>query len=165
MCACDLTHARRHRTFVLLLLSSCRIVLYDKTMPGQGGRSTVDGQLADSGYVLAHEVGHALMLLHTFAEKRAWTTAEQCRDAASLDPEAVVNEHSDGVVDTPAQIANASTPAGGMNILRFIRCDEQTGAYTNTSANAQQSCNTAAGFPDGEKFYNNYNNMMRCVGL
>lgn len=35
--------------------------IYEKTLPGLGGRSVVDGGLSDSGAVLAHEVGHQLV--------------------------------------------------------------------------------------------------------
>jgi hypothetical protein len=35
--------------------------MYEKTLPGFGGRSLVDGGLADSGAVLAHEIGHQLV--------------------------------------------------------------------------------------------------------
>jgi hypothetical protein len=39
----------------------CRVHIYEKTLPGFGGRSVVDGGLADSGAVLAHEIGHQLV--------------------------------------------------------------------------------------------------------
>lgn len=35
--------------------------IYEKTLPGLGGASVVDGGLADSGAVLAHEIGHQLV--------------------------------------------------------------------------------------------------------
>jgi hypothetical protein len=39
------------------------VFIYEKTMPNQGGRSLVDNGLGDSGQVLAHEIGHALVSL------------------------------------------------------------------------------------------------------
>jgi hypothetical protein len=39
----------------------CRVFLYEKTLPGLGGRSLIDGGLADSGATLAHEIGHQLV--------------------------------------------------------------------------------------------------------
>jgi hypothetical protein len=38
-----------------------RVHIFEKTLPGLGGRSVVDGGLSDSGAVLAHEVGHQLV--------------------------------------------------------------------------------------------------------
>jgi hypothetical protein len=38
-----------------------RVHVFEKTLPGLGGRSVVDGGLSDSGAVLAHEVGHQLV--------------------------------------------------------------------------------------------------------
>lgn len=35
--------------------------IYEKTLPGLGGASVVDGGLSDSGAVLAHEIGHQLV--------------------------------------------------------------------------------------------------------
>jgi hypothetical protein len=35
--------------------------MFEKTLPGLGGRSLVDGGLSDSGAVLAHEIGHQLV--------------------------------------------------------------------------------------------------------
>lgn len=35
--------------------------IFEKTLPGLGGASVVDGGLADSGAVLAHEIGHQLV--------------------------------------------------------------------------------------------------------
>ena len=74
----------------------------------------------------------------------------------------ILSGMSDGVRDTPAQSLNGTyNPV--TNILRFINCDPVTGAYTNTTAFAQQSCTSATGFPAGDKFYNNFNNLMRCA--
>jgi hypothetical protein len=41
-----------------------------------------------------------------------------------------------------------------------VGCDAATGLYTNSSVNAQQSCTSAVGFPAGDVYYNNYNNLM-----
>lgn len=60
--------------------------------------------------------------------------------------------------DTFAQSLN-STGA----ILRFVNCDPQTGAYSNSSVKAQQSCSAAAGFPQGDSYFNNFNNLMSYV--
>jgi hypothetical protein len=51
------------------------------------------------------------------------------------------------------------------DILRFIDCNPQTGAYSNTTAYAQQSCNAAAGFPQGDQYFNNFNNLMSYVSV
>jgi hypothetical protein len=48
-------------THLLLHLPTHRVHMYEKTLPGFGGRSLVDGGLADSGAVLAHEIGHQLV--------------------------------------------------------------------------------------------------------
>uniref|UniRef100_A0A383VA71 SMB domain-containing protein n=1 Tax=Tetradesmus obliquus TaxID=3088 RepID=A0A383VA71_TETOB len=131
--------------------------IYEKTLPGFGGRSVVDGGLADSGAVLAHEIGHQLMLHHTWFEP-SWERASlstQCKRSASQAVDDIVNSRSDGVRDTFAQSLN-STGA----ILRFVNCDPQTGAYSNSSVNAQQSCSAAAGFPQGDSYFNNFNNLM-----
>lgn len=97
----------------------------------------------------------------SWAQSPVGTTAQQCKASASMDPRDIISGMSDGVRDTPAQSLN-STNNPVTNILRFIGCDEQTGAYTNTTANAQQSCNSANGFPAGDRYLNNYNNLMRC---
>lgn len=86
----------------------------------------------------------------------------QCQASASMEPANIVKGHSDGVRDTPPQSLNTSA-THGTDILRFIGCDPLTGAYNNKTALAQQSCTSATGFPAGDKFYNNHNNLMRCV--
>lgn len=40
-------------------------LMLQKTLPGLGGRSLVDGGLADGGGTLAHEIGHALVSIAT----------------------------------------------------------------------------------------------------
>jgi hypothetical protein len=60
-----------------------------------------------------------------------------------------------GVRDTTAQSLNYTGA-----IIRFVGCDPATGLYTNSSINAQQSCTSADGFPAGDAYYNNYNNLM-----
>jgi hypothetical protein len=49
------------------------------------------------------------------------------------------------------------------DILRFVDCNPQTGSYSNTTAFAQQSCNAAVGFPQGNEYFNNFNNLMSYV--
>ena len=45
--------------------------IYEKTLPGLGGASVVDGGLADSGAVLAHEIGHQLVSSNNFVSGSA----------------------------------------------------------------------------------------------
>lgn len=47
-----------------------------------------------------------------------------------------------------------------LSTCRFINCDPQTGAYTNNTALAQQSCSSATGFRQGDKYFNNFGNLM-----
>lgn len=49
--------------FVTGMVPECAnfVYIWEKTLPGQGGRSRVDNQLGDNGQVLAHELGHALV--------------------------------------------------------------------------------------------------------
>ncbi|WIA21072.1 hypothetical protein OEZ85_005392 [Tetradesmus obliquus] len=134
-----------------------RVHIFEKTLPGLGGRSVVDGGLSDSGAVLAHEVGHQLMLHHTWFEA-TWERQEaaaQCHGSASMDPTDIAAFRSDGVRDTTAQSLNYTG-----QIIRFVGCHPATGLYTNSSINAQQSCTSAVGFPAGDAYYNNYNNLM-----
>lgn len=84
---------------------------------------------------------------------------EQCFGSASQQPADIAAGRSDGVRDTPAQSLNG-TANDVTNILRFINCDPTTGEYTNSTAYAQQSCTAAVGFPDGDKYFNNFNNLM-----
>jgi hypothetical protein len=63
------------------------------------------------------------------------------------------------VRDTVAQSLNG-TNNPVTNILRFVACDPETGAYGNTTAFAQQSCHSGTGYPAGDGYYNNYNNLM-----
>jgi hypothetical protein len=62
-----LLYSMVERSFARLLSSCCRcccccrVFLYEKTLPGLGGRSLIDGGLADSGATLAHEIGHQLV--------------------------------------------------------------------------------------------------------
>jgi hypothetical protein len=102
------------------------------------------------------------MLHHTWFEP-TWERASissQCKGSASQAISDIVADRSDGVRDTFAQSLN-STGA----ILRFVNCDPQTGAYSNTTAYAQQSCNAAAGFPQGDQYFNNFNNLMSYVSV
>jgi hypothetical protein len=102
------------------------------------------------------------MLHHTWFEptwERA-TITSQCKGSASQSITDIVADRSDGVRDTFAQSLN-STGA----ILRFVNCDPQTGAYSTSSAYAQQSCNTASGFPQGDQYFNNFNNLMSYVSV
>ncbi|KAF6253929.1 hypothetical protein COO60DRAFT_370348 [Scenedesmus sp. NREL 46B-D3] len=76
--------------------------IYEKTLPGFGGRSVVDGGLADNGAVLGHEIGHQLMLHHTWYEP-SWERASlstQCKRSASQSVDDIVSGRSDGVRDT-----------------------------------------------------------------
>jgi hypothetical protein len=105
------------------------------------------------------------MLHHTWFEEDMRghakpSISQQCRGSASMDPMDVVYGRSDGVRDTPAQSLNY-TADGGTDILRFVKCDPETGAYRNTTALAQKSCTSATGYPAGDRYYNNYNNLMR----
>jgi hypothetical protein len=100
------------------------------------------------------------MLHHTWYEP-SWERASlsmQCKRSASQAIDDIVDDRSDGVRDTFAQSLN-STGA----ILRFVNCDPQTGAYSNSSANAQQSCTSAVGFAQGDSYFNNFNNLMSYV--
>jgi hypothetical protein len=100
------------------------------------------------------------MLHHTWYEP-SWERASlstQCKRSASQSIDDIVNDRSDGVRDTFAQPLN-STGA----ILRFVNCDPATGAYSNSSANAQQSCSSAVGFAQGDNYFNNFNNLMSYV--
>lgn len=142
--------------------------IYEKTLPGLGAVSAVDGGPSDNGQVLTHEVAHYLAVGHTWYQSGYYqgngtaSIKEQCELNASEDVEQIVRYISDGVRDTPPQSLNGSFIPGvtPTSILRFVKCDEKTGAYTNTSAFAQQSCTAEHGFPAGEPFYNNYNNLM-----
>ncbi|WIA14405.1 hypothetical protein OEZ85_002931 [Tetradesmus obliquus] len=139
------------------------VFLYEKTLPGLGGRSLIDGGLSDSGATLAHEIGHQLMLHHTWYEERRFggkpSLQEQCEMSASTHPADIIAGRSDGVRDTPAQSLNG-TRNSVTDILRFVDCNLQTGAYSNTTAYAQQSCSAAVGFPQGSNYFNNFNNLM-----
>eukprot|EP00775_Hariotina_reticulata_P014860 gene14860-15052_t len=91
------------------------IYVFEKTLPGQGGYSLIDGGLSDSGHVLTHEIGHQLMLSHTWNQIGGGTTQQQCQASASLNLDDIVSGRSDGVRDTTAQSLNkTSTPT---NIL------------------------------------------------
>lgn len=97
------------------------------------------------------------MLHHTWFEP-SWEGAlisSQCKGSASLSLDDITEGRSDGVRDTYAQSLNTTGA-----ILRFINCDPDTGLYTNTSSFSQQSCTSAVDFPEGDNYYNNYNNMM-----
>jgi hypothetical protein len=102
------------------------------------------------------------MLHHTWFEP-SWesaTMASQCRGSASQSLSDIVADRSDGVRDTFAQSLNSTG-----KILRFVNCDPQTGAYSDTRPFAQQSCNAAAGFPQGDQYHNNFNNLMSYVSV
>lgn len=83
----------------------------------------------------------------------------QCEKSASMDAVDILAARSDGVRDTPAQSLNG-TKNSVTDILRFIGCDPETGAYANTTAYAQQSCTSESGYAAGDDYYNNYNNLM-----
>lgn len=99
------------------------------------------------------------MLHHTWYEAGQPSVPDQCVGSASQDPADIAAGKSDGVRDTPAQSQNG-TKNDVTSILRFINCDPATGTYTNTTAFAQQSCTSAVGFPEGDKYFNNFNNLM-----
>jgi hypothetical protein len=99
------------------------------------------------------------MLAHTWNQVGGGSVANQCVASASLSARDIVEGYSDGVRDTVAQSLNG-TVNPVTNILRFVACDPVTGAYTNTTANAQQSCHSGTGYPAGDGYYNNYNNLM-----
>jgi hypothetical protein len=69
LCAQDAHTYCLHSSFILQCLKGLfccccllhRVFLYEKTLPGLGGRSLIDGGLADSGATLAHEIGHQLV--------------------------------------------------------------------------------------------------------
>lgn len=103
------------------------------------------------------------MLHHTWYEEANMVKKPplswQCEKSASMEPVDILAARSDGVRDTPAQSLNG-TKNGVTDILRFIGCDPETGAYSNTTAYAQQSCTSNTGFEAGDGYYNNYNNLM-----
>lgn len=104
------------------------------------------------------------MLRHTWYEAYETThppVQSQCKGSASMDPYDIMAGRSDGVRDTPAQSLNGSASLDQKtDILRFVKCDQQTGAYKNRTAFAQQSCTSEVGFPNGDKYYNNFGNLM-----
>lgn len=128
------------------------------SLPGLGARSSIDNGLMDGGGVLAHEIGHYLGLYHTWYQGNQFTPAqEQCSESASLNVNSITSSLSDGVRDTPAISLNYT---GDGKIIRFVNCSMYE--YTNTSALAQQSCTSAspAFFPQGDRYYNPYFNLM-----